>query len=500
MIKKLSRLFATAPDSEPVSDRQEMESDYHYWRTRVLYTTLVGYAGFYLVRKSLSVAIPVIKEEYGVSNQQMGLVLTLFGLTYGVSKFINGFFGDQTNPRYFMAFGLICSAIINVSFGLSGGIIAFGSFWILNGWFQGMGWAPCSKTLVNWFSASERGFKFAIANTSCAVGAASVMFINGYLIRYYGWRYCFYVPAVMAFIIALFILNRHRDRPQSLGLPTVEKFRGEEPDIGDKEGQEGLSYKQVVVQYIFGNPMMWVVCLANFFVYIVRYSVMDWGTTFLTEEKGVDIMQAAWIVGGYELAGLAGMLVGGYTMDRLFKGYGGRTCAISMALCAIFIFLFWKLPIESVAINGLLLWAAGFFIYGPQCLVAVIAVNMVPKQAGAAAVGFTGLFGYASTILSGWGLGAIVDNYGWNTGLFTLVISAFVGMLLFTVLWNSNPHPPGSQAYSNHQNSRKSGSSPESVGKNDIRLTAGPQLRLVRGSPPLAPLPSHQPSDGGAKG
>jgi len=95
---------------------------------------------------------------------------------------------------------------------------------------------------------------------------------------------------------------------------------------------------------------------------------------------------------------------------------------------------------KPMMLNGMLLWGAGFMIYGPQCLVAVLAVNMVPKQAGAAAVGLTGLFGYMSYVISGWAMGKVVDNYGWGTGLFSLVIFALIGMLLFLVLWNNNPH------------------------------------------------------------
>lgn len=97
-------------------------------------------------------------------------------------------------------------------------------------------------------------------------------------------------------------------------------------------------------------------------------------------------------------------------------------------------------------------------IYGPQCLVAVIAANMVPKSAGAAAIGLTGLFGYMSTVISGWGLGAIVDRYGWNTGFLLLVFSAVIAMILFILLWNSNPHLPGTKAYAEHGNNKLSGS------------------------------------------
>ena len=172
MAKGIFGFLKPAPDVPRITDEGKMRKSYKYWRFRSIYSILIGYTGYYIVRKSLSVALPVIKNEFDISNANMGLVLTAFGLTYGVSKFVNGFAGDRTNPRYFMATGLIVSALANVFFGLSSGIAAFALFWILNGWFQGMGWAPCSKTLVNWYSPMERGVKFSIANTSCSIGTA----------------------------------------------------------------------------------------------------------------------------------------------------------------------------------------------------------------------------------------------------------------------------------------------------------------------------------------
>ncbi|MEN8254958.1 MAG: MFS transporter, partial [Verrucomicrobiota bacterium] len=417
-------LLKPAPDAPRIVDGDEIRKGYRYWRFRSIYSVLVGYTGYYFVRKSLAVAMPAIEHEFNIPKAQLGLILTAFGITYGISKFINGFAGDRSNPRYFMATGLVVSAIINVFFGLSSGIVAFVVFWILNGWFQGMGWAPCIKTLVNWFSARERGVKFSIVNAACSIGASLVVFLNGFLVVEYGWRSCFFVPAAIAVLISLFVLNRLRDRPQSLGLPPVEEYRNEEADLSDTEHGKGASYWEVAAKYIFKNPWIWIVSLGNFFVYTVRYSVMDWGTTFLTETRGIDLTEAAGIVGGYELAGLAGMLVGGWALDKVFKGYGGRLLTLYMALCALFIFLFWKLPVQSVVLNGMLLWGVGFMIYGPHCLVAVVAANMVPKQAGAAAVGLTGLFGYMSTVVSGWGMGAVVDRHGWGVGLFALVVSA----------------------------------------------------------------------------
>src|SRR5690606_12948781 len=103
-------------------------------------------------------------------------------------------------------------------------------------------------------------------------------------------------------------------------------------------------------------------------------------------------------------------------------------CVFCMALTAVSVFVFWKIPATSLLLNTAVLCCAGFLIYGPQALVGISVANLATKRAAATAIGLTGLFGYASTILSGWGLGKLVDmntvrdesgdiiEHGWSAG------------------------------------------------------------------------------------
>jgi sugar phosphate permease len=93
------------------------------------------------------------------------------------------------------------------------------------------------------------------------------------------------------------------------------------------------------------------------------------------------------------------------------------------------------LPVQSIALNTAILCAAGFFVYGPQCLVGIAVANLATKRAAATAVGLTGLFGYASTVLSGVGIGMLVDRFGWDAGFLMFVIAAVLGSLLFAACW-----------------------------------------------------------------
>jgi OPA family glycerol-3-phosphate transporter-like MFS transporter/OPA family sugar phosphate sensor protein UhpC-like MFS transporter len=149
------------------------------------------------------------------------------------------------------------------------------------------------------------------------------------------------------------------------------------------------------------------------------------------------------MVGGFEFCGLLGALIGGWLTDRWFGGRAVRVCLIYMILAGVSVFLFWKIPGQSELGTATLLGAAGFFIYGPQCLLAVAAANLATKKAAATAIGLTSIFGYASTVLSGWGLGALAQHYGWNDVFAGLIVVAVLGSLLFALAWNAKAHGYG---------------------------------------------------------
>ncbi|MCA9781761.1 MAG: MFS transporter, partial [Candidatus Eremiobacteraeota bacterium] len=89
--------------------------------------------------------------------------------------------------------------------------------------------------------------------------------------------------------------------------------------------------------------------------------------------------------------------------------------------------------------DAIVLCAVGFMIYGPQFLVGVMTADIVTKRAAATAIGLTGLFGYGSSLVYGWGLGLVVDKYGWDAGFLLLAGIAFVGAVFFALCWNAGP-------------------------------------------------------------
>ena len=448
----------------------EQTKRFKYWQMRTIIATMVGYALLYFVRKNFSLAMPGLEADLGISKTSLGIFLTLNGVVYGLSRFVNGILADRMNARWYMAVGLALCALANFAFGFgedvsywitgehSGDqfgntmILFMGVMWVVNGLLQGTGFPPCARLLTHWIPPTELATKMSVWNTSHSIGAGLAIIFCGYVVSLnWGawfdassmlsqhWRWCFLLPATIALLGAAVVWAFVRDTPSSVGLPELKT--GKTAEKPQSKAEEKAEYKAFLRRKVFLNPTIWIIAVGNFFVYIVRFAVLDWGPTMLKEHLHMDISHAGWTVAAFEIAGIAGMLAAGWATDRFFGGRAPRTCVICMLMAAVCLVGLYSLNEHTPLIVAVaILMAAGFFIYGPQALVGIAAANIATKRAAATAGGFCGLFGYGSTVVSGWGLGLLVQRTGWNAALSALIGAAVIGTAIFALAWRARPN------------------------------------------------------------
>jgi OPA family glycerol-3-phosphate transporter-like MFS transporter/OPA family sugar phosphate sensor protein UhpC-like MFS transporter len=235
-------------------------------------------------------------------------------------------------------------------------------------------------------------------------------------------------------IVVFFLV---RDTPSSVGLP---ELRGGKSSA-KKTVEDSAEFKAFLREKVFMNPTIWIIAVGNFFLYITRFAILDWGPTMLKEHLHLDISHAGLSVAAFEIAGIAGMLAAGWATDRFFGGRAPRTCAICMGFATVCLISLSLLTEHSpLILANVILMASGFFIYGPQALVGIAAANIATKRAAATAGGFCGLFGYGSTIVSGWGIGLLVEKMGWSIAINALIAIAIISALVFTLAWKAKAH------------------------------------------------------------
>ncbi|MDG6895088.1 MFS transporter family glucose-6-phosphate receptor UhpC [Volucribacter amazonae] len=412
---------------------------YHYWRIHIMIAMYIGYAGFYLTRKSFNYAVPELLSDLTLDKNDIGLITTLFYLTYGISKFISGFYSDRANPRYFMAIGLMLTGITNILFGLSSSMIVLTSLWVINAWFQGWGWPACSKLLTSWYSRSERGHWWAIWNTAHNIGGALIPLIIGYLTLHYSWRYGITVAGGIAILISLFLLWRLRSTPSSMGLPSIGQWRQDKLELAQENEGKDLSWSQILHQYVFLNKYIWLLACSYALVYIVRTGINDWGNLYLTEKYDYNLVQANTALSLFELGGFIGSLVAGWGSDKLFASNRGPMALIFAIGIFFSITALWLMPEQNSLLLAVLFFCVGFFVFGPQMLIGMAAAECSHKQTPGTATGFVGLFAYLGAALAGYPLAIIMLHFHW-TGFFMVITcsAAAIGLLLLPFLRAQN--------------------------------------------------------------
>jgi MFS transporter, OPA family, sugar phosphate sensor protein UhpC len=424
---------------QEIEDPKIVKKEYRYWRLRIFYSMFIGYVFYYFTRKSFTFAMPSLMVELGYDKAQLGILGSVLYVSYGLSKFASGVMSDQSNPRFFMAFGLIVTGITNIFFGLSSSLLCFAFFWGINGWFQGWGWPPCARLLTHWYSQSERGTWWSVWSTSHNVGGFLIPILAGTCATYMGWRYAMFIPGTLCILMGFVLMNRLRDTPQSLGLPAVEKYRNDFTDTrskSDKKEKE-LNTREILFNYVLTNKWVWLLAIASFFFYIVRMAINDWVALYLIETKNYSVIQASACVSLFEIGGLFGMLVAGWLSDKLHSGRRGpMNVLFSLGMLATIVF-FWLFPEASAWIDSMILFTIGFFLFGPQMMIGLAAAELSHKKAAGTASGFAGWFAYFGAAAAGYPLGKAAQDFGWAGYFFILSLCSLVTILLFLPMWNA---------------------------------------------------------------
>lgn len=429
------KFLKPAPHLPEIDDQEVVKQDYKYWRIRILYSIFIGYAFYYFTRKSFTFAMPGIIEDLGYERAQLGILASIWALTYGLSKFVSGLLSDQSNPRYFMAIGLIITGFINIAFGFSSSLLVFIFLWGLNGWFQGFGWPPCTRFLTHWYSHSERGSWWSLCSVSHNVGGFLIPWIVGFCLYYFGWRWAMFIPGVICILGGLFLINRLRDTPQSIGLPPIEKFRDDYPTQDHKLDQETELSTRELISLVITNKYIWLLAIAYFFVHIVRGGVGDWAALYLIQEKGYNKITANGLSSLFEIGGLIGSLSAGWSSDRFFSARRGPVNVLYAMLALLVVIGFWLIPGSHLTDSAAII-LLGFAVFGPQLLIGVAAAELVHKKAAASANGFIGMGAYLGIAAAGYPLGKAIDIFGWEGFFIPLIICCFIPILVLIPMWN----------------------------------------------------------------
>lgn len=358
----------------------------------------LGYIFFYFSRKSLIFMTPLMINELKISIYEIGVINSIFYVTYAVSKVVGGIISDNYTSKYLMFIGLICTGILNIFIGVSDNIIIIAIFWTCNAFFQGWGWPHITKQLTYFYKKNERGLWWGILSISHNIGGAIIPVIIGFLSLNFLWRTNFLIIGVACIFLGFVLILKL-------------KYRYNYPAILLYTSTSNSTLKINLISLIKNRNIL-LLCMCYFFIYLIKTGINDWIVLYMINQKEHNLFSASMSVFYFEMGGFCGIIFSGWITDKIIKNR-----VIFLFLCVIFLFvssiIFYNIPLGFIQLEYISIFVLGIFLFAPQMLVGLIASEFVDKKIACTANSLVGSVAYFGAALAGYPFSLII-NISWH--------------------------------------------------------------------------------------
>jgi OPA family sugar phosphate sensor protein UhpC-like MFS transporter len=408
-MKNIFRFFATGVDKAEIQDSKIVNNLYRKHRFRIMFAITVGYGIAYTCRLALSVVKKPLIDGGIMSAEELGLIGSALFYGYAFGKFTNGFLADHANIKKFFAVGVFLSALVNLMMG---------------------------RTEVLWIWVMLWG------STGHAIGEGLTFVGSGALVSFFGWQAGFWGPGVLCVFVAMGIYLLVQDRPQTLGLPKIADWKN---DHGEEKKEQKTWLSQLS---ILKRPTIWILGLSSATMYVTRYAINSWGILYLQEAKGYTLIEAGGILGVNTFAGIIGCVAYGYISDKLFAAKRPPVTLIFGIVEILALLVIFFAPSGQPV-----LLTTAFFIYGftlsglLAALGGLFAIDISPKNAAGAAMGFIGVFSYMAAGIQDQISGYLIEqgttmidgvrHYDFTAAILFWIGGSVLSLILASTLWRA---------------------------------------------------------------
>jgi len=401
----------------------------------------LGYGFIYTCRLGLSIVKKPLIDAGIFSIEELGMIGAALFYGYASGKFINGFLSDYFPPRIFFSLSIFLAAIINIFMGISTYFWLALTLWAFNGFFQGMA-APASVvTITNWFSYSERGRCYGIWNASHSIGEGITFYVIAAIVVAYGWQWGYITPGILCIGVSAWAYSFLKNAPTTIGLPDIDTWKNEK--------SENLTEKSTwaTQKIMFGIKAIWIVALSSALMYITRYAINSWGILYLQEARNYSLTEAAFFMSINTLAGIFGSIAYGFVSDKFFDARRPPANLIFAVIeIAALIMIFFGPSNEIVQIIAFAMYGAT--LSGLMAsLGGLFAVDIAPKGATGAAMGFVGVFSYLGAAMQESVSATLISNnsqiindqriYDFESAIIFWIGSSVMSLILAASLWKT---------------------------------------------------------------
>ncbi|WP_145507122.1 MFS transporter [Yersinia alsatica] len=374
----------------------------------------LGYMMYSVDRMTVSSAIGLISQDFGLEKGSSGILLSSFFYGFIGFLFISGIIADKLSGKPVLILGLMIFSLATIFTGLAGSLSALIFYRVMTGIGEGIFWPAASLEVANVTTEKQRTTVMSLYWMGYPIGGFLGTWLGAMLGPVYGWRVVFYVAGAMGVVVAILyaILVKNEPKPAEAKTKVVKE--------------------KVPLRLLFTTPSVILMALYYFVLLCGWWIVLLWAPTFLMNAKQMPIGMAGTIASLLGLTGaLGGFLLGRYCDRGNFNRKRWVLISITLLSGVLMAALVADLPIPAVVVLVMLL---GFIGYPITPLVLAFTSELVPASIRGAAIGFVMNVGMTAGGISPVLAGYLAERYTLSpVWLFSACLMASSSLLLLRV-------------------------------------------------------------------
>jgi MFS family permease len=261
----------------------------------------------YVDRGNLSIAAPLLKEEWHLNASVLGALFSAFFWTYTAMQFVSGWVVDRFDPCRLLAWGFLVWSLATAFAGLSTGFAMLLSLRLLLGIGESVILPTSSKILARYLPEESRGFANGVLGSAMRCGAVAGSLGGGLLMAKYGWRAAFLGIGIVSL----------------LWLPAWSRWRPREEQISAK----AVKHPTPAFREIFRKRSFWGASAGHFANNYLLYFMVTWLPFYLVQERHMTMTAMSRIAALYYMTDATSAFVTGWLADRWMR-HGGKTTVV----------------------------------------------------------------------------------------------------------------------------------------------------------------------------
>jgi len=395
--------------SSPQSARYEdIPRSYHIFKWRIL----LAFAGFYLFlylgRFNFWPVAPLVKEDLGLSNFEIGLVNALLLWGFGLGDLVHGRLAETYGLRLWVMIGAILTTVFNIITSYATSAVTMAIPWGIAGFVNAACWAPGISMISQWWPRRNRGLALGIVGTAAGGAMVTMWWVSGYVGAEWGWRASFRYPPMIIAVLGIAFYFIAKDRPTDVDLP--EYVEDDEisatPEAINPELLKGLGPYKILM----GNTRFLLACHVKGLENVVRYGLTTWVPIYYFEEGGLSIESTILLTILLPLGYLIAPPVAGIISDRYLGSRRRPMVIFSCAVSALVLIGIALAPPVNVTLGAFLLLVGGLSM--GMSPMSTVAVDIAGRRMSGTASGLLDAHGYAYAGAQALIFAAVLDMAG----------------------------------------------------------------------------------------